>query len=155
MRLSRHSRILSSALAVALATAAGGALAHDHDRGDRRAADSMTAPQVRAALEADGYTDIRDVEFDDGMWKADAKSAEGRDVDLRIDAKTGRIYPENATPTLGEADIRAKLSAAGYTNVRDVEFDDGLWKAEADDRDGRKVDLRLDGGTGAIVGRDR
>ena len=48
-------------------------------------AQSMTAPQVQAKLTAQGYTKIHDLEFKDGMWHADAKSADGNDVDVRID----------------------------------------------------------------------
>lgn len=145
----------ATGLALALSFACGAAVAHDHDGRKGHDDRAVTAPQVRASLEAQGYTEIDNLDFDDGMWTADAKSADGRNVDLRIDARTGRVYPDNAAANLGEADIRAQLSASGYTNVRDVEFDDGLWKAEADDRNGRGIDLRLDAVTGAIVGRDR
>ena len=135
-------------LALALAGAvAGGAMA--------QAPDAMTAPQVRAALEAEGYTRIDDVEFDDGMWKADATNANGKRMDVRIHPRTGQVYPEDASTNLGEADIRASLAAAGYTNVHDVEFDDGLWKADANAPGGAEVDLKMDPATGEIVGIDR
>lgn len=122
---------------------------------DAATADAMTAPEVRAALEAQGYTRINDVEFDDGMWKADARSADGQRVELRIDPATGKVYPEDAVARLGEADVRAKLAAAGYSNVHDVEFDDGVWTAEAEDESGNDVELTLDPDTGRVVGRDR
>ena len=138
-------------LGVSLALCAGTAFAQD----PAASADAMTAPQVRAALEAQGYTKVNDVEFDDGMWKADARSADGQRVELRIDPATGKVYPEDAVAQLSEADVRAKLTAAGYANVHDVEFDDGVWTAEADDANGREVDLTLDPDTGRVVGKDR
>ena len=138
------------ALGLSLALCAPAAMAQDAG-----AADAMTAPQVRAALEAQGYTKVNDVEFDDGVWKADARSADGQRVELRIDPATGQVYPEDAVARLGEADVRAKLSAAGYANVHDVEFDDGMWTAEAEDADGRDVELSLDPDTGRVVGKDR
>lgn len=116
---------------------------------------ALTAPQVRAQLEASGYTGIHDLEFEDGMWKADAKSADGNKVDVRLDPRTGRIFPEDRVSQLGESDVRAQLSVAGYSNVHDVEFDDGLWKAEAKDRSGQDVELRLDPDTGEIVGKKK
>lgn len=150
-------RLRPLALAAALSLClAGVASAQDATNAASGTADTtMTEPQVRAALEAQGYTRVNDVEFDDGMWKADARSADGQRVELRIDPATGKVYPEDAVASLSEADVRAKLSAAGYTNVHDVEFDDGVWTAEADDANGREVELTLDPDTGRVVGKDR
>lgn len=140
-------RLHASLLAASLAFATGAVIAQD--------ANALTAPQVRAQLEAAGYTNIDDIEFDDGMWKADATSADGNRIDVRLDAKTGKIYPEDQVSNLGEADVRAKLAAAGYTNVHDVKFDDGVWKAEGDDPAGKDVEIRLDPKTGEVIGKER
>ncbi|MFC4729070.1 PepSY domain-containing protein [Coralloluteibacterium thermophilus] len=137
-----HKRLL--ALLVAGAFASGAALAQTPASG------SMTASEVRQALTEAGYTEVRDVEFDDGLWEADATSGDGRRIDVRLDPATGKIYPDTATSALTADDIKASLTAEGYANVRDVEFDDGLWKAEAD-RNGRKVELRLDPEDGRVV----
>src|SRR5690606_9072863 len=143
--MNRHVRTAALAAAASFVFA-GAAMAQE------AAADAMTAPQVRAALEAQGYTKVDDVEFDDGMWKADARSADGQRVELRIDPASGKVYPEDAVAQLSEADVRAKLSAAGYANIHDVEFDDGLWTAEAEDANGRDLKLSLDPATGKVVG---
>lgn len=133
-------------LVLALSLAAGAAVAQD----------AMTSTQVRAALTEGGYTDIHDVEFKDGVWKADVTDANGNKIDVRLDPATGRVYPETAGATsLGEADIRAKLTAAGFTRIADVEFDDGMWKAEADTAEGQRVDLKLDPQDGRIVSQSR
>lgn len=133
-------------LVLALSLATGAAVAQD----------AMTATQVRAALTDDGYTDIHDVEFEDGVWKADVTDATGNKIDVRLDPATGRIYPETAgASNLGEADIRAKLTAAGYSRIDDVEFDDGLWKAEADNAEGQRMDLKLDPQDGRIISQSR
>jgi uncharacterized membrane protein YkoI len=139
-------RLTTLGVALAFAFGAGPVAAAD---------DAMTAPQVRAALEAQGYTRINDVEFDDGMWKADARSADGQRVELRIDPATGKVFPENAVAALGEADVRAKLSAAGYAKVHDVEFEAGVWTADAEDANGKDVKLTLDPQTGEVVGKAR
>ncbi|MCR6664320.1 MAG: PepSY domain-containing protein [Luteimonas sp.] len=134
-------------LAIGLAAATGTVVAQQ--------VEALSAPQVRAQLEAQGYTDIDDLKFDDGMWKAEAKGANGEKVDVRIDPRTGQVYPDDQVPSLGEDDIRARLALADYSNVHDVEFDDGLWKAEGKDRSGRDVELRLDPETGEIVGKKK
>jgi uncharacterized membrane protein YkoI len=119
------------------------------------AQDALTAAEVRAKLEAQGYTKVNDVEFEDGVWTADARSADGNRVDLSIDPKTGKVYPNEQVANLGKADVEAKLTAAGYANVHDIEFDDGVWKAEAEDAQGKDVELRLDPNTGEVIGKAR
>ena len=133
-------------LAAALALAGSGA-AH--------AQDALTAPQVREQLEAQGYTKVKDLEFKDGMWKADATSANGKRVDVRLDPRSGNVYPDKPVSALGEADIRAQLSAAGYSGVHDVKLDDGLWKAKGTTAAGEKVKVRLDPTTGEVIALEK
>lgn len=117
------------------------------------AQDAITEPQVKAALEAAGYTNINDVKFKDGGWKADARSADGNRVDVRIDALTGKIYPETQVANLSKADVEAKLSAAGYHSVHDLEFRNGVWEAEAENESGKDFALRIDATNGDIISK--
>lgn len=119
------------------------------------AKDALTEHEVRKQLAEQGYTKVNDVEFVDGVWKADARSAEGNRVNVRIDAKTGRVYPDEQVANLSEADVRARLSAAGYTNVHDVEYENGIWNAEGDDPGGRDVALRIDPASGKVIGKEK
>jgi uncharacterized membrane protein YkoI len=119
------------------------------------AQNALTEAQVKSMLEAQGYTRIDDVEFKDGMWKTDARSADGNRVDLRVDAATGKVYPETQVANLNKADVEAKLAAAGYLNVHDLEFRDGIWTAKAENEDGKDFELRIDAATGDIIGKRR
>lgn len=132
-------------LGLALVCATGFALAQD----------GMTEAQVRASLETQGYNKVNDVKFEDGVWKADARSANGNRVDVRIDAKSGKVYPDEQVANLSEADVRAKLAAAGYTHVHDVDYEDGIWNAEADDPADKDVELKIDPRTGAVIGKEK
>ena len=127
----------------------------DHADHADHAAGTMTAAEVRARLEAQGYTNVHDVEFEDGVWTADAHSADGKRVDVSVDPKTGKVYSDRQVAQLSREDIKARLAAAGYTKVHDVEMDDGVWTAEATDPQGRKVELRLDPSTGEVIGSGR
>ena len=135
------------ALSVALVFASGAACAADPGQ------DRMSDRDVRDALTAAGYTDIDDLERDDGLWEADA-SRDGRRVDVRIDPRTGVVYPEDGRTSLTEADVRASLEAAGYQRIRDVEFDDGMWEADAE-HGGVDYDLYMDPQTAEVVARKR
>ena len=135
----------ASLLGIALALATGYALAQD----------AMTEAQVRAELEAQGYDKVNDLKFEDGVWKADARSADGNRVDVRIDPATGDIRPDELVAGLSEADVRAQLAVAGYTNVHDVDYEDGIWNAEADDPAGNDVELKIDPDTGKVMGKEK
>ena len=116
---------------------------------------AMTEAQVRATLEAKGYTKLNDIKFGDGVWKADARSADGNRVDVRLDPATGEVYPDEQVAQLSERDVHAALAAQGYTNVHDVDYEDGIWNAEADDPAGTDVDLKLDPRTGTVIGKEK
>jgi len=122
---------------------------------ETKAQATLTEVQVRAQLESKGYTKVNDVKFEDGVWKADARSADGNRVDVRLDAKTGEIFPDEQVANLNEDTVRAKLSAAGYTNVHDVDYEDGIWNAEADDPAGKDVELKIDPATGEVIGKEK
>ena len=114
-------------------------------------ADALTEPQVRALLTEKGYTRIDDLDFEDGAWEPDATSADGNRVDVRVDPASQRIFAEALVSHLSEDDVKAKLSAAGYSKVHDVDFDDGMWKAEAERADGNDVEIHLDPKDGHIL----
>jgi len=112
---------------------------------------AMTEPQVRALLAEEGFTRIDDLDFEDGAWETDATSADGNRVDVRIDPVTGKVFADTVVSTLSEDDIKAKLAAAGYSKIHDVDFDDGVWKAEANNAEGNDVVLHLDPQDGRIM----
>lgn len=116
---------------------------------------SLTEHEVRERLAERGYTQVNDLDFDDGMWRADARSADGNRVQVALDPRDGRIYPNEQVAQMSKRDVRASLSAAGYTGIHDVDYEDGMWRAKAEDPGGRDVKLQLDPRNGRIVGIDK
>lgn len=151
MRRTTHNTTAHAAFRRALLGA--GMLASLAFAGAAAAQDALTEAQVKAMLEAQGYTRINDVKFKDGTWKADARSADGNRVDLRVDAATGKVYPDTQVANLSKADVEAKLAAAGYVDVHDLDFRDGVWTAEAENDNGKDFELRIDAATGNIIGK--
>lgn len=143
----KHSKL---ALTLALLMGVSGvASAQSADKG------ALTEAQVRTHLGDQGYSKIHDVEFKHGMWHAEARSGNGNHVDLRIDPRTGQAYPdEQNVSRLSKNDVRASLATAGYTDVHDVDFDDGLWTAKAKNSAGHHVKLQVDPNSGKVVGSD-
>ena len=107
-----------------------------------------------AQLTAQGYTENNDVEFEDGTWTADAKSADGNHQEVRIDGKTGKVYPEDVAATLTEDQVKTKLADAGYTKFHDFTFKDGVWTGKADDPTGKEVEIKADPADGHIIGAE-
>ncbi|HET6433182.1 PepSY domain-containing protein [Dyella sp.] len=139
---------LSAALAIACGMA-GPATAQSDGHG------SLTEAQVRTHLQEQGYTHVDDLEFKHGMWHADARSGNGEHVDLRIDPASGKAYAdERKTSRLSKDEVRASLASAGYTDVHDVEFDEGVWQAKGENSAGKDVELQIDPDTGKVVGTD-
>lgn len=92
MRTRIHSLLRTgsaAALALGLALAAPAAFAGD----DERVTDEQFA-KIKAALEAKGYKDVRDVEIDDGRFEVDAIHPDLYAVDLELDMTTLEIVHE-------------------------------------------------------------
>ncbi|KGK56530.1 putative membrane protein YkoI [Xanthomonas arboricola] len=142
-------RMMTTALIGALALVSQGAVAQEA----AKPAKALTSNEVTSMLAAKGYTKVHDVKFEHGVWTADARSGDGKDVDVHIDPVTGRVYGDQTTSRLSEADVRAALSTGGYADVHDLKFKDGLWKADAK-RNGQKVELHVDPDDGHVVSVD-
>lgn len=147
-----RSRVLSLAVALAFA---GVAAAQMTPPETTEAASPMTEADVRTLMTQEGYTEINDVEFKEGVWTADGRSADGNHVEVKVDPATGKIIPDAPVATIGKDAIIIKLQEAGYTNVHDVDMEGGVWKAEANDSTGADVEIKLDPDDGHILGSEQ
>jgi len=120
-----------------------------------KAASPLTEADVRALMATEGYTGVNDVKFKEGVWTADAKSADGNHVEVKVDAATGKIIPDEHVAKISKDQVIVKVQDAGYTNVHDVDFEGGVWKVEANDSAGADVELKVDPDDGHILGSER
>jgi hypothetical protein len=60
------------------------------------------------------------------------------------------VFAQTSTG-LDENAIIRNLESAGYTNVRDLEKDDGIWEAEATNSAGEEVELDIDPTSGNVL----
>lgn len=110
---------------------------------------------VEAKLQAAGYSDVKDIEFDSGLWEADVRRPDGRWADIAVDPSTGEIFDSRDGRTV--IDVRTltdTLAAAGYTEITDLDRDGALWEAEARDSSGQRVELRVSGIDGRVLHSD-
>ena len=82
--------VLAALLAAPIAFAVGAV--HAQEDGTRTAV-GVTADEIRQKIEALGYTQITEVERDDGHWEVEATAANGTRVDLYVD-DTGKVMHE-------------------------------------------------------------
>lgn len=142
-----RSRILNASILTALLGVAVGAHAQT------TAESGLKQSEVKALLDQQGYSRVDKIEFNDGLWEAKATSANGERVDLRVEPVSGRVYVEDGkvVSRLSEDEVRASLTAQGFSRIHDLKFKDGLWQAEAENSSGQEVELRLDPADGAVV----
>jgi uncharacterized membrane protein YkoI len=118
-------------------------------------AQSQGIEDIRGKLQAAGYAEIRDIEFDSGLWEAEVRRADGRWGEVALDAASGEVFDANDGRALIDArGVADALEAAGYTEISDLDRDGALWEAEARGPDGQRVELRLSGHDGRVLHSD-
>lgn len=153
--------VLSAALATSLLCAGGLAFAQNAPVQATQtttttttvetSSNALTEDQIKTDIGNAGYKEVKGLEFKNGVWMAKARGGNDNWVRIRIGPITGKVYQADAPSRLNQDEIKAKLTAAGYQNVHDVEFDDGLWSADAKSPQGDDVDLLVDPDDGSVV----
>lgn len=115
-------------------------------------AGAMNLTQVEQALRAAGYTQIHEIERDDGLWEADVLRADGRFAEVWVDPANGEIFDQHdgrATLTAGQ--VLAQAAKHGLRDIHDLERDGATWELEARDARNRRVEVRLSGIDGRVL----
>lgn len=117
--------------------------------------------QVTQKLRAAGFAVVYDVELDDGFWEAKARTSayQGEKVEFVLHPTTLEVLSQvgrnggtvNGQPILSADQVRQALQVAGYTRIRDVDYDDGFWEAEATNAANLPVELRVEPTTGKVL----
>lgn len=122
------------------------------------------AAQVAAKLQSLGYAQVEDLEFDDGFWEAEVRDTNRRKLELVLHPVSLEVLHQSGQPShdgdtpaaiLSAAETTQRLHQAGYTHVRDLELDDGVWEADAISAQGFRVELKIHPETGAVLREKR
>lgn len=116
-----------------------------------RPADALPQDQIMQNIASAGYRNVEDLQFQNGLWVADARDGAGNSVKIMIAPVSGHVYTENEPSRLDKDEIEARLTAQGYQDVDDLDFDDGIWRAEARDASGHDMDLIIDPTDGSVI----
>lgn len=110
---------------------------------------------IKTAIADAGYKEVKNLKFKDGVWRSKARGGNSQWVELRVGPVSGKVYVSDAPSKLDKDEVKAKLAAAGYQNVHDVEYEHGLWSADARTGHGTDVDLLVDPDDGSLVAESR
>ena len=114
---------------------------------------ASTGPaEITDTLRTAGYHEVRELEYDDGLWEAEVRRANGLWGEVAIDPATGEVFDAASTrPLIELPQVLASVERAGYTQVHDIDRDGALWDADALDAQGQRVELRISGYDGRIL----
>lgn len=112
---------------------------------------ALTQQQVEAKIADAGFKTVKDLKFKNGVWEADARGGDKKWVDVHVHPMTGKIFQEGKPSPLNKEEVEAKLTAAGYQKVHDVEFKNGLWTADATSEKGKEVNLTADPDDASVI----
>jgi hypothetical protein len=116
---------------------------------------ALSEADVKAAIATAGFQEVKGLEFKDGVWRSKARGGNKEWVKLAVGPVNGKVYVDEAPSKLNKDEVSAKLVTAGYQNVDDVEYENGLWKAEANNAEGQDVELLVDPDDGSVVAKSR
>ena len=107
-------------------------------------------------LKAKGYTIVKKVEFDDdnGEYKADVVNAAGKDLEIIVNPKTGKmVKPKEDITGWNALEIAKKVQDAGYKNIYEIntELMGDEYKVKALDEQGEKISIKVDIKSGKIT----
>ncbi len=107
-------------------------------------------------LKSKGYMIVKKVEFDDsnGDFKADVVNAEGKNLEITVNPKTGKmVKPKDDITGWTAFEIAKKVQNAGYKNMYEIntEMLGHEYKVKALDEKGEKITIKVDVETGKIT----
>ena len=120
---------------------------------DQPPSGALSEEAIKAAIASAGYKEVKDLKFKDGVWRSSARGGNKQWVKLAVGPVNGKVYPADGPSRLNEDEVSAKLTAAGYQNIKHVKFADGLWSADAKTTRSGDVALLVDPTDGSVVAR--
>jgi uncharacterized membrane protein YkoI len=127
--------------------------------GDAVPGQFLSPAQIIQKLTQDGIQ-LRELEWEDGIYEARVQATDGSIVKVGIDPQTAELtdaYSHSrartsygSAPKVNAAEAIQAVAATGRWNVREVELERDGWHVKATDDNGRKKRFVVDAVTGAV-----
>jgi uncharacterized membrane protein YkoI len=120
---------------------------------DSAPSNAMPMSGVLEKLQAQGYNVVKEVEFEDGSYEVKAMNTQGRMEKFNVNPQTGEIVnpPKDNKNSISALEAVKKVEAEGYHGIYKVETEGRKYEVKALDKDGKKVELKVDGSSGKIT----
>ena len=114
-------------------------------------ANVLNVSEILKRLQAANYTAIHEVELEKNIYDVKALNSKGQKVKLSIDAKTGDVPAQDTkSSSLSIQQAAEKVETAGYV-IHKIESEKNHFEIKAIDAKGKKVKLKVNANTGAII----
>ncbi|MGE3319199.1 MAG: PepSY domain-containing protein [Candidatus Berkiella sp.] len=114
--------------------------------------DMMPMSKALNNLKTKGFDVVKKIEFDDGMYEAKTMNAMGKEVKVKMNAKTGEIEkPKDGLVSMSALDVAKKVEDAGYRNISKIDVDDKMYEVKATNKEGKETSLKVNPQTGEIM----
>ncbi len=118
---------------------------------DEPTKDMMPMSKVLNGLQTKGFDVVKKIEFDDGVYEAKILNAVGKEMKLKMNAKTGEIEkPKEGLVWLTALDVAKKVEDAGYKNISKIDAEGKEYEVKAFNKEGKETKLKVNAETGEI-----
>ncbi len=119
---------------------------------DEMTSDMMPISKALTALKTKGYSVVKKIEFDDGIYEAKALNALGKEIKVKINAKTGEIEKDKDNVAwLSALDVAKKVEDAGYRNISKIDAEGKEYEVKALNKEGKETKLLINAQSGEIA----
>ena len=119
----------------------------------------LSIEQIIAKVKEQGYSDISDIDREDGRYSVEARDPGGKEVEFFVEAKTGEIVKKmrEAKDSLSREEVIAKLKEKGFSDVSKIKRkgEKNQYWVMATDADGKKFELHVNAKTGEIKRKEQ
>jgi len=103
-------------------------------------------------LKHKGYEFIHEIEMEKDKYEIKGVTDDGRNYKIKVNSKDGHIPELKRMKVMTIEEMIKVLKADGYKEIYKIQLDKkGHYKVTAMNKDNKKVNLTLDGATGAVI----
>ncbi|MCS5712206.1 PepSY domain-containing protein [Candidatus Berkiella aquae] len=114
--------------------------------------DMMPMSKALNSLQTKGFNVVKKIEFEDGVYEAKILNAVGKEIKVKMNAKTGEIEkPKEGLALLSALEIAKKVEDAGYRNISKIDTEGKEYEVKALSKEGKETKLLVNAQSGEIT----
>jgi len=115
-------------------------------------ANMLPMSKALSGLKTKGFEIVKKIELEDGMYEAKIINPLGKEMKVKMNAKTGEIEkPKEGLVWLSAFDVAKKVEDAGYTHISKIDTEGKEYEVKALNKEGKETKLKVNAQTGEIA----